>query len=235
MKGIFYGLGVGPGDPELLTLKALRIIKEMDWIAVPVSAKDRESVALTIVGRFLSPSSHILRLEFPMIRESLQLEQAWEGAYLQVRNRLERGETVAFLTLGDPMLYSTCIYLDRKLRAQGYPVFIVPGITSFCAAAASAGVPLATGNEKVAFLPGTISETALRQELGRYETIVIFKVAGSYGTIVSALEKEGRLQGSVLVIACGFPEEKIITDLYSMVGKKLPYFSMVIVGRRLAC
>ncbi len=228
MKGKFYGIGVGPGDPELLTYKAVRILQEVDCVAVPVTVKDKESTAHKIARRFISPEAVLLEIDFPMTRDRACLEEAWQRARGVVQEKLDRGQDTAFLTLGDPMLYSTYIYLYYHLEQAGYAVTTVPGITSFSAAAASAGVPLAFGDERVALLPGAAAQELTAAELSAFDTLVLFKVARCYKCILELLEAGGRLGGSVLVMSCGHPEEKIITDLKAVSGDELSYFSLII-------
>lgn len=228
MKGHFYGIGVGPGDPELLTYKAVRILGEVDCVAFPVTGKGRESTACRIAGRFIRPGADLVEIDFPMTHDRARLEEAWAAARRAVQERLDAGQSTAFLTLGDPMLYSTYIYLYQHLEEAGYPVSTVPGITSFSAAAAAAGMPLAFGGEKVALLPGAAAEGLKAGDLAAFETVVLFKVARSYERLVALLEAEGRLPGSVLVVSCGHPEERVITDLRAVSGADLSYFSLII-------
>lgn len=228
MNGKFYGIGVGPGDPELLTYKAVHILKEVDCVAVPVTVKDKGSTAFKIAGRFIRPEATLLEVDFPMTRNQACLEEAWQKAREKIQEKLDRGQDTAFLTLGDPMLYSTYIYLYSHLEQAGYKVTTVPGITSFSAASASSGVPLAFGDEKVALLPGASVEKLTADELSAFDTLVLFKVARCYRRILELLEAGGRLDGSVLVMSCGHPEESIITDLKAVSGDDLSYFSLII-------
>lgn len=228
MKGQFYGIGVGPGDPELLTYKSVRILEGIDCVAVPVSSPGQASTAFRIAGSFINPAAEVVEIDFPMTKDRASLEEAWQLARDAVRQRLDRGQATAFLTLGDPMLYSTYIYLYHHLAEKGYPVATVPGITSFAASAATAGVPLAFGDEKVALLPGAALVNASAGDLSAFDTVVLFKVARCYEKIVTLLEKENRLAGSVLVVSCGHPDERIFTDLKELSGRDLSYFSLII-------
>jgi precorrin-2/cobalt-factor-2 C20-methyltransferase len=228
MKGTFYGIGVGPGDPELLTCKAVRILQEVDCVAVPVAEKDKESTAQKIAGRFIRPDCRIIAIDFPMTRDQGVLDEAWQTGCAAVQEELDRGRSVAFLTLGDSLLYSTYIYIYQHLKGEGYPVLTIPGISSFSAAAAVSGVPLAFSDDKVVLLPGAALADLLPDELAKFETLVIFKVAQRFAQIVDRLESAGRLAGSVLIVACGHPEERVITDLRSVVGEELSYFSLII-------
>ena len=228
MQGKFYGIGVGPGDPELLTYKAVRLLGEVDVVAVPVAGPDKKSTAFSIAESFIGDRCRVLEIDFPMTHERSKLEKAWETGRKMISTALNRGESVAFITLGDPMLYSTYIYLYHHLHQAGYAVFIVPGINSFSAAAAAAGVPLTFGDEKMAILPGAAVIELSDEELAGFQTFALFKVANYYEQVVERLERAGRLKGSVLIINCGQPGERIVSDLKSVLGKKLSYFSLII-------
>ena len=145
MSGKLYGVGVGPGDPELLTLKALRIIKEVDVIAVP-GTDAKKSVAYQIVeGAFPELSEKmLLAVPMPMIKESDALKKAHDEGAEQIKKELDTGKNVAFLTLGDPTVYSTYLYIHKRVAEMGYETEIVSGIPSFCAVAAK----LNTSNRK---------------------------------------------------------------------------------------
>jgi len=228
MQGNFYGIGVGPGDPELLTYKAVRLLGEVDVVAVPVAGRGKASTAFSIAGQFISPGCRVLEIDFPMTHDRSKLEEAWEEGRAAISAALDRGETVAFLTLGDPMLYSTYIYLYHHLKEAGYDVFTVPGINSFSAAAAAAGVPLTFGDEQMTIMPGSAVAAGTGETLAAFQTLAIFKVANYFGQIVAALEESGRLESSVLVINCGQPGERIVTDLKEVLDEKLSYFSLII-------
>jgi len=195
---------------------------------VPVAEKDKESTAQKIAGRFIRPDCRVLAIDFPMTRDQGLLDEAWQAGCALVQEQLDQGRSVAFLTLGDAMLYSTYIYIFQHLQREGYPVFTIPGISSFSAAAAVSGVPLAFSDDKVVLLPAAALADLLPEELVKFETLVIFKVAHSFAQIVDRLESAGRLASSVLIVACGHPEERVITDLRSVAGEELSYFSLII-------
>jgi precorrin-2/cobalt-factor-2 C20-methyltransferase len=228
MPGLFYGIGIGPGDPELLTIKASRLLGEVDVVAVPVAGKNRDSTAFKIARRYINPCSELLALAFPMTQDQNELEQAWEKARRLIRETLDNNHSIAFITLGDPMLYSTYIYLYQYLLASGYSVQTVSGINSFSAAAAAAGIPLTYGNEKMAVLPAEVIPTMEASELQSFETLVIFKVARCFDQVVSILKKVDRLKNTVMVENCGQSGEKIFYDLTKVEEQDLSYFSLII-------
>ena len=149
MKGKFYGIGVGPGDPELLTIKGKRILEEADYIATPKTKGDSESTALHIVSPYIE-GKEVIELVLPMTKDPAILEQAWNDGAKCIMEYLDQGKNVAFITLGDPSLFSTFMYVFRPVRAAGYAWEIVPGVTAPSAAAAKLGIGLADGKENIA-------------------------------------------------------------------------------------
>ena len=207
MKGKFYGVGVGPGDPELLTIKACRVLREADVICAPRSGAGREGVALSIVGGIIGEEKEVLELPFPMTRDREELERCWEEAAGRIAALLAEGKKVAFVTLGDPTLYSTYTYVLKKIREAGpWETETVPGVPSFCACAAMAGVPLAEGEEKLAVVPLLKDPEALPPLLQNFENVVVMKVGGRYGDVLAVLKSSGLAESSFLASRCGFPE-----------------------------
>lgn len=237
-KGIFYGVGVGPGDPELLTLKAVKVLQEVDVVAVPQKGRRAESAAFSVVREHLKGGCRLLKLVFPMTREQKQVEHWHRQACEKIRGHLDNGEKVAFVTIGDPMLYSTYIYLFKRLGAAGYPAVTVPGVPSFCAAAAAAGVPLAEGEEKLALIPFKEGKPFLAETLQRFENAVILKPSGKIYNLVGSLEEAGFLANSVLVTKCGLPGERIEKDLRALCREgqyaNLPYFSLILAKKEVS-
>lgn len=233
-SGVFYGVGVGPGDPELLTLKAVQLLKKGKVVVVPQAARGQESIALTVAREHLSPACRVLQLYFPMTRDENRLGQAWDEALATVRGYLDKGEDVIFLTIGDPMLYSTCIYVLERLQAKGYAVQVVPGVPSFCAAAATASFPLATGNERIAVLPWHEEDEPSTSLLAEFDSVVLLKVASHLPRAVEALRQSGHLEQSVLVSNCGRSNEGISFNLKETAGKQTapPYLSLILARRR---
>lgn len=233
MKGKLYGVGVGPGDPELMTLKAHRILGEADIIAVPKTAADRDSLALSIARRGVAERKEVLELHFPMTQDSQELQHSWEKASESVRSHLDQGRTVAFITLGDPAVYSTYLYLHHRVVKGGYEAEMIPGVTSFCASAAALGLGLGENSESIAIVPSVVEWENLGETLQKFETIVLMKVAKSLPRLHTLLRKQGLLDRSVLVIRCGMPDERIIHDWGSLVasGEKISYFSTMIVKK----
>jgi len=230
--GRLYGIGVGPGDPELLTLRAVRIIKGSPVICAPRASTESGSFALGIVGDLVEPSRQkIMTALFPMSMDRSVLDKAWSDAAEAIASELLAGNDVAFLTLGDPSLYSTYAYILAKVRERIPDVVseTVPGVSSVSLAAARAGVDLGLGGERLAVMPMGRDMEPVRRALGEYDTVVLMKVNRSFPKLVGLLEETGNLPGSVYVSRCGTSDEKVIRDLKSIRDNELDYLSLVIV------
>ncbi|KLU58982.1 cobalt-precorrin-2 C(20)-methyltransferase [Peptococcaceae bacterium CEB3] len=188
--GVFYGVGVGPGDPELLTLRAQKILTQVEFVAIPKSRLERESVAWEIARPFCRRDAGMIELELPMTSDRARLEEAWrEGAH-KILAHLQEGASVAFITLGDPSLYSTYSYLVDSLRALVPEECIrtVPGITAMSAAAALVNLPLATGDEPLLVLPSAEGAMAYQD----FPNLVFLKVSRRLPELLATFEKSGR-------------------------------------------
>ena len=154
MKGILYGVGVGPGDPELLTAKAIRLLRECDASAAPKSADGRQT-ALDIASPYIGQDKTILLFDMPMTHDKQVRNASHDAAADALCALLDEGKTVVFLTLGDPTVYSTYWYVHRRVAARGYAAELVPGVPSFCAAAAAMGRALCEDGEMLHVIPVT--------------------------------------------------------------------------------
>lgn len=231
MAGKLYGLGVGPGDPELITLKALRVLQQVPVVAVPVSRHGEDSLALAVAKTHLRPEQEIVTLQMPMSRNRACLVKAWEEAAGKLLEKLGEGLDVAFLTLGDASLYSSYSYLVEKVGELDPSVEIetVPGITSFAAAAARLNQSLAKGDEPLAVVPLLEEPEVLGELLPCFSNMVLMKVARCYDEIVRVLKENGRAENAVFICRCGLDGEIISRDLEAGVGRKHDYLSMIIV------
>lgn len=235
--GVFYGVGVGPGDPELMTLKAVKVLAKCPVLAVPrsPSGSSESGVAFSIVQSSVDLSGkERLELEFPMTRDPAVLLDAREKAAGDISERLAKGKDVAFITLGDPMLYSTFSYLVPLVRERlpGVSIKAVPGVTSVSAAACSAMTTVAESAERVIIVPASYETGELRAWLAEFDTVVLMKVNRKVDAIVELLEEEGCDDSAVFVSRAGWQDHEIITtDLKSLKGKKLDYFSMMIIKK----
>jgi precorrin-2/cobalt-factor-2 C20-methyltransferase len=234
MSAKIYAVGVGPGDPELLTRKAERILRSVPVICTPTGASEAASYALSIVEPLLDRCrQQVLVQTFPMSKDEAELTPHWQAAAAEVAAHARAGREVAFITIGDPLLYSTFLYIYRILRAD-YPelsIEIVPGITSVGAAAAAAGIPLGLASDRVAILPATYESDELRRTLQDFDTVVLMKVSRVFDQVYALLCELGLEKSSVFVRRVGSSEEEVVTDLATLVGKKLDYLSLLIVRR----
>ena len=228
--GCLYGIGVGPGDPELLTLKALKALQKAPVICVPQAANRRESYALSIVKDYLKPEQEILRAPFPT-DDAEGAAQAWREASEMVAERLRKGQDVAFLTEGDPMLFSTFSYLLAGVQelCPEAPVKIIPGVSSVMAAAASAGVPLATHGQRLAILPAAYGLDDLSEATSNFDTVVLMKVSPNLVKTLADLEELGLTGQTTYVRRVSTGREKVIKDVTKITDEDMDYFSLLIV------
>lgn len=224
MKGTLYGIGVGPGDPELLTLKALRLIKEADVIALP-GEEPKETVAYKIVeGAYKELSEKVLLpVPMPMTKDPELLEKYHsEGAAL-VKKELDEGKNVAFLTLGDPTVYSTYIYVHKRIKEMGYNTEIISGITSFCAVSAKLDTGLVEKSQMLHVIPASYQ---VEEALKLSGTKVFMKAGKKMKKVKEAILSSGA-QG-MMVENCGMPEEKIYKSVEE-IPDTAGYYSLIIV------
>lgn len=231
MRGKLYGVGVGPGDPELITIKAKNILENVNIIAVPKTAREKESVAWKIAAGIIGSEKEIIELEFPMSYDGKLLSSSWEAAAQVVTDKLEQGFDVAFVTLGDPTVYSTYIYLHKLIIGRGFDGEIVPGVTSFCASAAKAGISLAEGKETVAIVPSSYENNKLSEILDNFDNIILMKAAKSIKELSTILNNKGLDKNSVVVNNCGLDNESLEYELESERTKSFGYFTTVIVKK----
>ena len=225
-KGVLYGVSVGPGDPELLTVKAVRVLEHCPVIAAP-RTKSGGTLALDIARRAVSlVGKTILPLYFPMGRDKEEWRESHRRAAAEIRAYLDEGRDVAMPNLGDVAIYSTFGYLMEMLREDGYEAVMVPGVPSFCAAAARLGVSLASGDAPLHIIP--VSGGNLEPALDWPGAKVLMKAGGSLPQVAEALKESGQLERAALVEDCGLPTERICPDLTENM-EKTGYFATVIV------
>lgn len=226
-KGIFYGVGVGPGDPELLTQKAVRLIKSCDAIAVP--HKEKEKCFAYRIARGAVPEIRekpVLSVDMPMTHDAHVREAAYEAGADAIQSELEKGRTVVFLTLGDPSVYSTFAYLENRVAARGFETQWVPGVPSFCASAAALKVPLCTDREELHLIPGS---AAAKDALGYSGTKVFMK--GELRELLSALKASGA--DARAVENCGTENERVYRTV-NEIPEDAGYYLVTIVKEKKA-
>jgi precorrin-2/cobalt-factor-2 C20-methyltransferase len=231
--GTLYGIGVGPGDPELITLKALKVLHRVPHIFASCSTKNSYSLALSIVRSHLNGAG-IEHLPFPMTRDPQLLAEAWERNARRVLAVLETGPDAAFVTLGDPLTYSTFGYLLKTLKRLAPEVRIVtiPGITSYSAAAARTHLPLAEGEESFHLVSGALGAAKLREVINKSDNIVMLKTYRHFDEIYQALEEMNLLDRTICISRCGLEGETVVENLRELKGRELPYLSMIIIKQK---
>ena len=231
MKGKLYGVGIGPGDPKLLTLKAKEALDKADIIFAPKGSDDGISVARGIIEQVIESKKIYVELTFPMTKDKNLLQKYWRKAAQRIVGEIKKGKQAAFVTLGDPFIYSTYIYL-LKMFKQDFPkidVETIPGISAFNAAASRAGFSLLEGKEKMAVLPVTETLDGIEEALKDFDTVVLMKVGAKLQKVIHLLKQKGLAKTAVLVSRAGHPNEKIIRNIASIKDKELGYLSVILV------
>ena len=219
-------MGIGPGDPELLTVKAVKLLERCPVIAAP-RTRSGEMLALRIARQAVSlEGKTVLPLFFPMCRDKEGQRAAHEAAAAQVASRLDRGEDVAMLNLGDVSIYATCGYVMELLREQGYRTEMVPGVPSFCAVAARLGISLTTMNAPLHLVPA--GGGPLEEALAMPGTKVLMKSASQMGRVLETLRDKGLLNCSAMVQDCGLPGERVYETMED-VPDSAGYFATIVV------
>ena len=226
MKGIAYGVGVGPGDPELMTLKAVRLIRENRVIAVPGKVAE-ETTAYQIAVQAVPElaDKELVPVDMPMIRDRARIDAAHRKGAELLMTWLDKGENVVFLTLGDPTVYCTFSYLQHYLEAEGYRVELVSGITSFCAAAARLDMPLTEWDEPLHVIPAVHKPEDRLEQDGTY---VLMKSASHMKEVKQLLTASGRKVGAV--VNCGMPGEAVYRSA-DEIPDDAGYFSLIIAKK----
>ena len=241
MAGKFIGIGVGPGDPELITVKAVKALKMVDVISVPKAHANTPSMALAMIKHILREREkppELLELVFPMTKNEVEVKRLWAKNAGIVAEKVASGKNLAFITLGDPMFYSTFIYLFQSVKEE-YPevkLEIIPGVTSLTACAASSQIPLAENEEVVAIIPSDLNSKLIEETAKHADNLVFMKCAHRFKELAPILERSGFTKNSTvaLVRRCTMPEEKVIVGKLADVQTwkiSNDYFSMAIVKR----
>lgn len=241
MTGKVVGIGIGPGDPELITIKALKALKAADVICIPKAHIEKSSMALSIVKHILEEREkypEVLELIFPMTKDEFELKRLWDRNAEIIAEKAKKGGTLAFITLGDPFFYSTFIYIYRSLKEMhpDIELEIIPGITSLTACSASSKIPLAERNETVIIVPSNIGSKQIEKMAKYADNLVFMKGIHYLKDIIPILERVGFSKNSTIIFAkrCTMPEEKVLIGKLSDVQNWdicEDYFSMVIIKR----
>ena len=233
ITGTLYGIGVGPGDPELITLKALNVLKRTPHIFAAASSKNSYSLALEIIHAHLN-GARVEQLPFPMTQEQDTLEKFWEQNARRVLEVLAAGSDAAFITLGDPLTFSTFGYLLQTIKRLDPTVKVVtiPGITSYNAAAALIQTPISEGGESFLVMSGAMGADKLREIVDITDNIVMLKTYRRKDSILDTLEELGLTDRATCISRCGLEGETVVQDLRTLKGQPLPYLSMIIIKKK---
>jgi len=234
------GIGVGPGDPELLTVKAAKAIQNADTIMCPASGEDRPSIALSIVSSLIdkSKTQKIVKLIFPMTKDKDILEQTWKKNAKIMAETVLSGKNVVYLTVGDPYLYSTWIYMHKDLK-ENYPdmeISVIPGIVSMFTFASKVGVSIAEGAEKVAIIPSCYDLSSVKEIAKNSESMIFLKDGRYFDKVIEVLKESGFPDNSIFAIGQDLGTENEIIRKMTL-GEvndgtlTTKYFSILVVKR----
>ena len=227
-KGKFYGIGVGVGDPENITVKATKKLHEVDVIVLPEAKSGEGSTAFNIVKEYVKPGVEQMFLEFPMIKDVEARKVFRKNNADKVSAELEKGKNVAFLTIGDPMTYSTYTYVLEHI-ADDVEVETIAGITSFNSIAARLNVPLMIGDEDLKVV-SVNRKTDIYKEIENNDNLVLMKISRNFEKIKKAIIETGNKENAVIVSDCGKDNEVVYWDIESV--EEVPYFSTMILKKK---
>ena len=231
--GTLYGIGVGPGDPELITLKAVRVLNRADVVFAAASTKNSHSMAVEIARPHIPETTEVHMLQFPMTRDKSALTRTWSRHARTLIDVCESGKTAVFLTLGDSLTYSTFGYILRHVKqmAPRLPVVSVPGITSYHAAAAAANTPLVEGEESLLLVSGAKGGDCFRNLSCGPDTVAFLKAYRNVADICRSLDEAGMAKTSFAVSNCSLPEQEIHENVKVLCDKPPAYWTLVLAKK----
>ena len=225
--GKFYGIGIGPGDKELLTLKAVKILQKIDVLIIPEARKSKGSIAYEIAKEYINPTAEIIYTEFPMVNEREIMYEAGKNVAIIVERCVAEGKAIAFITLGDPSIYSTYSYILKNLNTK-VEVETIPGITSFCASAAMLNRPLVTGEEILSIIPATADEERIKSAIDVSGGQAFMKVFNHSEKLMRILCEKELIDSSVMVKRCGLDGCEVVYNIEERMKEDKQYLSIVI-------
>jgi len=229
MTGTLYGLGIGPGDPELITLKALRLLRAAPVLAYP-APEEGESLARRIVAPHLDGGHIEVAIRMPLVEARFPAQQVYDRATEELGGHLAAGRDVAVLCEGDPFFYGSFMYLFGRM-AERFTVEVVPGVSSLTACAAVLGAPLAARNDVLVVVPAPLDEAALEARLAGVEAAAVIKLGRHFAKVCRVLDRLGLAEHARYVEHATMDSQRIL-PLDAVVGDSVPYFSMILVHRR---
>jgi precorrin-2/cobalt-factor-2 C20-methyltransferase len=226
-SGRLYGLGVGPGDPELLTLKALRLLRAVPVVAYP-APEQGDSFARSIVAAWIDGGQREIALRFPM-RPGPPPAAIYDGAAAMLAAELDSGDDVALLCQGDPLFYGSFVNVFTRLVGR-YRIEIVPGVSSVNACAAAAGIPLVSRDDTLAVIPATLDEDQIAAQIAMRDSVAIVKLGRHIAKVRRVLDRLGLHDGSIYIEHATLPTQRV-APFACITPDRAPYFSMVLVAR----
>ena len=227
----FYGIGTGPGDSTLVTIKAVNTIKMLDILYTPEPKKGGDSLALSIVKEYVPDTVEIKQRHFPMNNDSVEKMASWDAIAAEIKDDVKAGKEVGFITLGDPMIYSTYVYIMERLMDK-IEVETIPGISSFSNIASNQNFPLVMDTDPLMVIPCTMEEEKIDAALQTYDCFVLMKVYKNFKEIVQKLEKYDLIDSAILVSNSSQEREVVYKDLRDIhLQEKISYFSTILVNR----
>ena len=227
----FYGIGTGPGDSSLVTVKAVNTFKILDILYTPEPKKGADSLALSIVKEYIPETVEIKQRHFPMSADGVEKMAAWDKAAEEIKADVKAGKNVGFITLGDPMIYSTYVYVMERLLDE-IEVETIPGISSFSNIASNQNFPLVMDTDPLIVIPCTMEEEKIDAALQTYDCLVLMKVYKNFKEIVQKLEKYDLIDSAMLVSNSSQDREVVYKDLRDIhLQEKISYFSTILVNK----
>ena len=226
-----YGLGTGPGDSSLVTVKAVNTFKILDILYTPEPKKGTDSLALSIVKEYIPDTVEIKQRHFPMNSDSVEKMAAWDQVAEEIVTDVKGGKNVGFITLGDPMIYSTYVYVMERLIDE-IEVETIPGISSFSNIASNQNFPLVMDTDPLIVIPCTMEEEKIDEALQKYDCMVLMKVYKNFKQIIEKLEKYNLIDNAILVSNSSQDREVVYKDLRDVhLQEKISYFSTILVNK----
>ncbi len=232
-KGTLFGIGVGPGDPDLIPVKSVNILKKVDIIFAASSTKNNHSQAVNIAKKHLPVQTPLQVLPFPMTKDQDISKKSWEENAKLVIKSIDSGQNAAFLTLGDPLTYSTYGYILKhiKILSPELKIETIPGITSYQAAAASINIPLMEGEESLLILSGVNGGDRLRHTKIKPDNVIFMKAYKNTPDIVASIKEAKMDSTSYGIINCGLPNQEIVPDITEFLHKKPGYWTLIVAKK----
>jgi len=227
MSGTLYGIGLGPGDAELMTLKAVRMIRSAKVVAYP-ALTGGESFARSIAAEFIADGVQEIRIDVPMVVDRAPAQAAYDAAADEISAMLETGLDMVVLCEGDPFFYGSFMYIYARLSGR-FAIEVVPGVTSMTASAASLGLPLVARNEVLSVIPGPLEDTELKARIEVADSVVIMKVGRHLGRIRAVIDALGLLERAYYVERASLAQERRMA--LAEAPDKAPYFSMILITK----